>query len=70
MFTNGQRVWSAMLQQWGIVEISGNAISFPIGVEFEDGSWECYTEDGKIYDYHTIPDLYPVKMKVVEDNGT
>ena len=50
MFKVGQKVICKVYGEGVVTEINDMHI-YPIGVEFLNGEWECYTSDGELPSY-------------------
>ena len=49
MFTVGQKVICKMNGE-GVVEGVDEYEVYPVNVDFLNGEWDCYTDDGKLYE--------------------
>ena len=56
MFTVGQKV---ICKQYGEGVVTGTDEdgAYPVDVDFINGEWDCYTEDGKYYETDDEPCL-------------
>ena len=60
MFTVGQKVWCKKCGE-GVVTGTDEDGTYPVDVEFISGEWECYTEDGKMFEPDDEPSLSVIK---------
>ena len=60
MFTVGQKVICKQYGE-GVVEGIDEDGAYPVDVGFISGEWDCYTEDGKLYEDDDEPSLSVIK---------
>ena len=60
MFTVGQKVICKQYGE-GVVEGVDEDGAYPVDVGFISGEWDCYTEDGKLYEDDDEPSLSVIK---------
>ena len=56
MFKVGQKVICKVHGE-GVVTGTDEGWTYSVDVEFVGGAWDCYTEDGKLYEDDTEPSL-------------
>ena len=64
-FKIGNRVFSYSLQEWGTVFTTRWSDKLQIGVEFDSGEEDYFTNDGKLKTRYKTPDLYFYKVQPI-----
>lgn len=58
MFKKDQKVFCKVHGEGVVTNVGGVVcIAYPVDVEFIGGAWDCYTEDGMIYEDDDEPSL-------------
>ena len=65
MFKVGQPVWD-ILHGEGTVLRADKTYAYPVRVKFTNGAEGSYTLDGKYFDEHSIPALYPYHVEITK----
>ena len=65
MFKVGQPVWD-ILHGEGTVLRADETYAYPVRVKFTNGDEGSYTLDGKYFDEHSIPALYPYPVEITK----